>query len=76
MKVLLTAFETFGGQSINSSWEAIKLIEDEIQGTQIIKKTIPVVFNKSRGKSRDSYLSRASRRKTRYNHRKSCHKHK
>lgn len=47
MKVLITGFEPFGGETINPAFEAIKLLEDTIDGAIIIKKVIPTVFKKS-----------------------------
>ena len=45
MKVLLTGFEPFGGESINPAYEAIKLLPQQIGGATIVKKEIPVVFD-------------------------------
>lgn len=47
MKVLLTGFEPFGGEKLNPSYEAIKLVEDSIDGMEIIKVQIPTVYKKS-----------------------------
>lgn len=47
MKVLLTGFTPFGGEEINPSYEAVKLLNDEIAGAKIIKLEIPTVFHKS-----------------------------
>ena len=47
MKILLTAFEPFGGESVNPAMEAVKLVRDEISGAVIVKRYIPVVFGKS-----------------------------
>jgi pyroglutamyl-peptidase len=47
MKVLVTGFEPFGGDKINPSFEAVKMMKDEIPGVEIIKASIPVVFGKS-----------------------------
>ena len=47
MKVLVTGFDPFGGESINPAWEAVKLLKDEIGGAQIIKLQIPTVVGKS-----------------------------
>ena len=47
MKILLTGFEPFGGESINPAKEAVKLVKDEIKGVQIVKCYVPVVFGKA-----------------------------
>ena len=47
MKILLTGFEPFGGESINPAKEAVKLVKDEIKGAQIVKCFVPVVFGKA-----------------------------
>ena len=47
MKILVTGFEPFGGENVNPSYEAVKLLKDEINGAQIIKRSLPVVFGKS-----------------------------
>ncbi len=44
MKILLTAFEPFGGEKINPAQEAVKLIPDQLNGADIIKLTVPTVF--------------------------------
>lgn len=38
MKVLVTAFDPFGGEAINPAFEAVKILEDQIAGAEIIKK--------------------------------------
>lgn len=47
MKVLITGFEPFGGESINPALEAVKMLKDEIAGAEIVKLQIPVVAGKS-----------------------------
>lgn len=47
MKILLTGFDAFGGENINPSFEAIKNIENYINGVEIIKQMIPTVRYKS-----------------------------
>jgi len=47
MKLLLTAFDPFGGSSVNPALEAIKLIPDQLDQIQIIKLEIPTVFERS-----------------------------
>ncbi|SHK38901.1 pyroglutamyl-peptidase [Anaerobranca californiensis DSM 14826] len=47
MKVLVTGFEPFGGEKINPSYQGVEMLEDNIDGGEIIKATLPVVFKKS-----------------------------
>jgi len=47
MKVLITGFDPFGGETINPAYEAVKAIP-EIQGVDLIKVEIPTVFHKSK----------------------------
>lgn len=47
MKILMTGFDPFGGESINPAFEAVKKMPEKIKGVQIIKKEIPTVFQKS-----------------------------
>lgn len=44
MKVLMTAFEPFGGEEINPSWEALKALPAEIDGAAVVKRQLPVSF--------------------------------
>ena len=46
-KLLITGFDPFGGESINPSWEAVKLIPDIIGDYEVHKMEIPTVFNKA-----------------------------
>ncbi len=46
MRILLTGFEPFGGEKINSSYEAVKLLPDNIAGAEIIKLQIPTSFSR------------------------------
>ncbi|API88319.1 pyroglutamyl-peptidase I [Marinilactibacillus sp. 15R] len=47
MKILVTGFDPFGGESLNPAWEAVKKIPDTINGAEIKKVMIPTVFYKS-----------------------------
>lgn len=47
MKLLLTAFDPFGGELINPALEAVKLVSDQIGSVQVIKLVVPTVFRKS-----------------------------
>ena len=43
-KLLITGFDPFGGEHINPSWEAVKLLPDIIGPFQLKKIQIPTVF--------------------------------
>ena len=47
MKLLLTAFDPFGGSAINPAQEAVKLVADRIGDVEVIKLEVPTVFGKS-----------------------------
>lgn len=47
MKILVTGFDPFGGESINPAFEVIKKLKDEIAGAEVIKLQVPTAFNKS-----------------------------
>jgi pyroglutamyl-peptidase len=47
MKLLLTAFDPFGGDKVNPALEAVKLVPGKIGGVDIVKLEIPTVFRKS-----------------------------
>ena len=43
-KLLITGFDPFGGGNINPSWEAVKLLPEQIGQYQIHKLAIPTIF--------------------------------
>ena len=45
--ILVTGFEPFGGETINASWEAVRLLPDAIAGHEVIKLLLPVEFGRS-----------------------------
>ena len=47
MKILVTGFDPFGGESVNPAYEAVKLLPDVIGGAEIVKLEIPTVFSLS-----------------------------
>ena len=44
MKLLLTAFEPFGGESMNPALEAMRRLPDRVGEIEIVKVTVPVTF--------------------------------
>lgn len=47
VKMLLTGFEPFGGETINPAQEALALVPDRIGALEIVKLILPVVFGTS-----------------------------
>ena len=47
MKVLITGFDPFGGESVNPAYEAVKLLPDVVAGAEVMKLEIPTVYNKA-----------------------------
>ena len=43
-KLLITGFDPFGGGNINPSWEAVKLLPEQVGKYQIHKLAIPTIF--------------------------------
>lgn len=54
MKVLITGFDPFGGESVNPALEAVMALPDQIGETEVIKLEIPTVFGKSLTKIREA----------------------
>ena len=44
MKILITGFDPFGGETVNPAYEAVKLLPGTIAGAEIIKMEIPTQF--------------------------------
>lgn len=47
MKILVAAFDPFGGATINPALEAVKKMKDTIHGAPVVKVEIPTVFHQS-----------------------------
>jgi pyroglutamyl-peptidase len=43
-KLLITGFDPFGGETINPSWEAVKLLPEQIGNFVLCKLQVPTVF--------------------------------
>ena len=47
MKLLLTAFDPFGGEKINPAQEAVRLVGEQLGPVQVVKCYVPTVFDES-----------------------------
>ena len=47
MKILVTGFDPFGGDTVNPALELIKQLPSEVDGCQIVTLEVPTVFHKS-----------------------------
>ena len=47
MKILITGFDPFGGETANPAYEAVKLLPDTIAGAEIIKLEVPTRFHRA-----------------------------
>lgn len=46
-KLLITGFDPFGSETVNPSWEAVRLLPEEIGACRLTKLQIPTVFGLS-----------------------------
>ena len=56
MKILITGFDPFGGESINPALEAVKKLPTTILNSEVIKIEIPTVFEKSLKKIEENII--------------------
>lgn len=47
MRVLVTGFTPFGGETLNPAYEAVKMLPEIIAGADLIRMEIPTVFGKA-----------------------------
>ena len=47
MKVLVTGFDPFGGESVNPAWEAVRRLPDTVSRYALTRLQIPTVFGKA-----------------------------
>ena len=47
MKILVAAFDPFGGETINPALEAVKLLQSTLEGEPVVTVEIPTVFHHS-----------------------------
>lgn len=45
-KLLITGFEPFGGDATNASWEAVSRLPDRIGEVEVVKRQIPVEYDR------------------------------
>jgi pyroglutamyl-peptidase len=48
-RILVTGFDPFGGDSLNSAWEAVRALPDRLGETELCKLQIPTVFSLAAG---------------------------
>lgn len=48
-QLLITGFEPFGGETVNPSWEAVRLLPEELGDYRLTKLQIPTVFGRAAG---------------------------
>ena len=54
MKLLITGFEPFGGETVNPSWEAVRGLPDRIGKYDLVKREIPTVFGQGAARVLDA----------------------
>ena len=47
MKILVTGFEPFGGETINPAQQIVESLPETISGAQVVKKIVPCVFGEA-----------------------------
>ena len=47
MKLLLTAFDPFGGDKVTPALEAVRLVSEKVGNVEVVKLEVPTVFRKS-----------------------------
>ena len=46
MKLLLTAFDHFGGDKVNPALEAVRLVSEKVGNIEVVKLEVPTVFRR------------------------------
>ena len=46
-RLLITGFDPFGGETVNPSWEAVRLLPEAVGGYRLTKLQIPTVFGQA-----------------------------
>ena len=47
MKILITGFDPFGGESVNPAYEAVKRLPDIIEGAELVRMEVPTVYGEA-----------------------------
>ncbi|MBQ8586960.1 MAG: pyroglutamyl-peptidase I [Oscillospiraceae bacterium] len=53
-RILVTGFDPFGGETVNPSWEAVKLLPGQIGSWEVHKLELPTVFSKAAERAIDA----------------------
>ena len=53
-KLLITGFDPFGGQTVNPSWEAVRLLPERIGAYEVTRLQIPTLFGEGARKVRSA----------------------
>ena len=47
MKILVTGFDPFGGETVNPAWEAVSRLPAETGGAEMVKRQVPTMFGRA-----------------------------
>ena len=47
MKVLVTGFEPFGGETVNPAQQIVERLPQQVAGAQVVRRIVPCVFGRS-----------------------------
>lgn len=56
MKLLITGFDPFGGETVNPAWEAVKLLPDTVSGHELVRLQVPTAFVRSGEVLKEAFL--------------------
>ena len=56
MRILITAFDAFGGEDTNVSQEILRALPDFVGGTELVKEVLPTVFGEASRRAAETAL--------------------